>query len=466
MPRARAPRTIAAMFSPSPRKLLVAAAALIALAVCAPAASADSIAYVKDGDIYLSTSDGSRQYRVTATGGYSDVSQADDGTMIGLHGVRLHRLNRQGRVLADFDTPVSDTRPAPSKQFYGPFDPAISPDGRKVAYTFYWMTQSQSPTCFPPECVVGINEGGTGYSWADRQTGWDDPSLGKHTGWRNPSWVDNDTVMISDPTHMPNYDVILDTISDGDTGNLVHGWFSDMSDGNPHTSGGDISRDRHKLAFATGENDTTLTVFSVSTFPTTFKDGDAPVSTRPTACYRYSGPAGSYSTPTFSPDGGKLAWSEDNGIKIVTVPSFAGGCTMTGATPNAPLVIPGAKNPDWGPAAVPAGRGAQPGNGGGGSLAVKSANAKLRGALAKGIKLRMRVPGKGRLTATATRAGRKVASGSKSARGRNATVTLRFTKAAKRSLKNARSVKLRIKVKFKAAGGATQRTAVSLTLTR
>ena len=151
-------------------------AALVALAVAAPAASADSIAYVKDGDVWLSTGDGSRQYRVTATGGYSDVSQADDGTMIALTGVRLHRLDRQGNVLADFDTPVSDTRPAPAKTFYGPFDPAISPDGTKVAYTYYWMTQSQSPTCFPPTCFVTINEGGTGYSQADRQTGWDDPA--------------------------------------------------------------------------------------------------------------------------------------------------------------------------------------------------------------------------------------------------------------------------------------------------
>ena len=136
MPRRPAPSTIAGMSSPLLR-LLAAAAALVALAVAAPAASADSIAYVKDGDVWLSTGDGARQYRVTATGGYSDVSQADDGTMIALSGVRLHRLNRQGKVLADFDTPVSDTRPAPAKTFYGPFDPAISPDGKKVAYTYY-----------------------------------------------------------------------------------------------------------------------------------------------------------------------------------------------------------------------------------------------------------------------------------------------------------------------------------------
>jgi len=58
--------------------------------------------------VWLSTSDGSRQLRVTESGGYSDVSQADDGTMVALNGVRLHRLTPQGRVLADFDTPVSD----------------------------------------------------------------------------------------------------------------------------------------------------------------------------------------------------------------------------------------------------------------------------------------------------------------------------------------------------------------------
>src|SRR3954453_21392599 len=225
-------------------------AALLLLAG-APAAFADSIAYVKDGNVWLSTPDGSRQLQVTTGGGYSDVSQADDGTMIALNGVRLHRLDRLGNVLADFDTPVSDTRPAPERLFYGPFEPAISPDGTKVAYTYYYMTQSQTPTCFPPQCVTTINEGGTGYSWADRQTGWDEPGLGKHSGWRNAVWVDGDTVMISDPTHAFNYDVILDTISDGDTGNLVHGWFSDTAGNNPHVAGGDIPRHRPPPAFAT-----------------------------------------------------------------------------------------------------------------------------------------------------------------------------------------------------------------------
>ena len=450
------------MSSPLIKRLLAGAAAVLALAVAAPAASADSIAYVKGGDIYLSTSDGARQYRVTTTGGYSDVSQADDGTMIGLYGVRLHRLSRTGRVLADFATPVSDTRPAPAKTFYGPYDPAISPDGKKVAYTYYYMTQSQDPTCYPPQCYTTINEGGTGYSWADRLTSWNDPKLGRHSGWRNPSWVDNDTVMISDPTHAFNYDVILDTISDGDSGNLVHNWFSDLAGGNPHTGGGDISRDRRKLAFVTGAGDSTLTLYGVNNFPTTFPDSEAPVSTRPLICYRYSGAkGGKFSTPTFAPDGRRVAWAEADGIKVVNVPSFANGCTTNGASPNAAMLIPGGRQPDWGPADVPSGHG---GNGGG--LTVMSADAKLRKALATGLVVRVRVPSTGRLTAKATRGGRKLASGAKAVGAGRAAVKLRFTKAARRSLKNAHRVTVRIKVALKPAGGAVQRAAVSLTLTR
>ncbi|HEX5781849.1 MAG TPA: hypothetical protein VFX80_07995 [Solirubrobacteraceae bacterium] len=441
----------------SPSRLLALVTAVFALLVAAPAAFADSIAYIKGGDVWLSTGDGSRQHRVTTTGRYADVSQADDGTMIALTGVRLHRLDRQGNVLADFDTPVSDTRPAPAKTFYGPFDPAISPDGTKVAYTFHYMTQSQNPGCFPPTCFVGINEGGTGYSWADRQTGWDDPALGKHTGWRNPVWIDEDTTMLSDPTHMPNYDVILDTISDGDAGNLVHGWFSDTAEGNPHTSGGDITRDRAKMAFATGENDSTLTVYAVPQFPTTFRDGDAPVSARPNICYRYSGPVGKYSTPTFSPDGGRLAWAEDDGIKIVSVPSFAGGCTLDGATPSAPLVIPGGSQPDWGPADVPTGGG----NGPGGSLKAKGVKTKLGTALRKGFAVKVTVPSAGRVKATATDRGLKVASGSKRVKAGKGTVKLRFSRGARNALDNARSVKLRVKVSFK-----TMSSTVTLKLTR
>ena len=34
-------------------------------------------------------------------------------------------------------------------QFKGPFDPEISPDGRRVAYTYYWQYTGYDPYCNP-----------------------------------------------------------------------------------------------------------------------------------------------------------------------------------------------------------------------------------------------------------------------------------------------------------------------------
>jgi hypothetical protein len=419
--------------------IAAAAAALVAL-VCAPAAIADSIAYVKDGNVWLSTPDGSRSYQVTTTGGYADVSQADDGTMIALSGVRLHKLARDGKVLADFDTPVSDTRPAPAKTFYGPYDPAISPDGTKVAYTYYYMTQSQSNTCFPPECVVAINEGGTGYSWSDRQTSWDDQALGYHSGWRFPAWVDNDMTMLSNPTHLPNNDVILDRISDGGNGhgNMVMNWFSDLVEGNKGVDGGDISRDKTKMAFQTGENDATLTVYSVPAFPTVWKDGDTDA--KPLICYRYSGaPGGKFGIPTLSPDGSGVAWAAGDGIHVVTVPSFGGGCTTDGATPTPPLVIAGATQPDWGPADVPQPRKTEPSGPAGLSLKVKRA--------AGGLKVTVKVASKGKLSASVKNGRKVVGKASKAVKKGTATLKVRVKGHPK---------KVSVAVSFMPSSGATQ----------
>ena len=456
-----------------PTRYVAALAATFVLAGAAPAA-ADSIAYVKDGNVWLSTSDASRQYQVTSTGGYSDVTQADDGTMIALNGVRLHRLNREGKVLADFDTPVSDTRPAGSRVFFGPYDPAVSPDGSKLAYTYYYMTQSQSPTCFPPECVTTINEGGTGYSHADRQTAWDEPGLGKHSGWRHPIWVDEDTTVLSNPTHLPNSDVIVDTISDGGTGNLVKNWFTDTTEGNVHVGGGDVSRDRRKLAFQTGANDSTLSVYHVASFPTAFKDGEADPSTYPAACYRYSdAPGGKFSQPTFSPDGARLAWAAGDGIHVAAVPDFGGGCTLAGATPTPPLAIAGATEPDWGPADVPAARsdvgsqGGQAGAGGKADPKAKVMKTRLKVALRQGLRVRVTVPKAGRLGATASRKGRTVAKApAKRVAAGKRTLVLRFNRAAKRSLRRSKATKLTIRVAYTPRGGTRQVTTLAAKLKR
>jgi hypothetical protein len=450
------------------RKTLRAAAVCAALAaagLAAPAAHADSIAYIKDGNVWLSTPDGSRQHQVTSTGAYADVSQADDGTMIALSGVRLHKLDRAGNVLADFDTPVSDLRPAGARQFFGPFDPAISPDGSKVAYSWYYMTQTQDPTCFPPECLIAINRGGSAYSHSDRQTAWDE--IGMHSGWRNPAWADNDTVVLSDPTKLPNRDVVVDTISDGPPG-LAHNWFSDLVEGNPHVGAGDITRDKRKLAFLTGQNDTGLTIYYAPVFPTVFTDGEPPAGADPHVCYRYGDPiGGKFASPTFAPDGRRIAWADGAGISVADVPDFGAGCTMDGATLGR-TVVPGGSQPDWGPADVPPARpnpeaGGKPG---GAALTVKPRAAKLRKALRKGLVVKVAVPGKGRIAATATRAGKKVAAARRSVDAGTATLKLKFTKKARKSLRSAKRASLTVKVKFTPATGAAQVVIAAVTLKR
>ena len=106
--------------------------------------------------------------------------------------------------------------------------------------------------------------------------------------------------MITDPTHIPNHDVHPRPISDGGNGhgNMVMNWFSDTAEGNPHMSGGDITRDKRKLAFQTGENDSDADASTcVPAFPTAWKDGDAVGTDAIRVCYRYSGPAGGATAP-------------------------------------------------------------------------------------------------------------------------------------------------------------------------
>ena len=86
-----------------------------------------------------------------------------------------------------------------------------------------------------------------------------------------------------------------------------------------------------------------------------------------------------------------------------------------------------------------------------------------RASLAKGITVTVTVPGDGRLSATAKRAGRTVASAAaKRVFAGRRTLTLRFARKARRSLR--RDAKLAVTVRFAPASGAAQTTKLSVKL--
>jgi hypothetical protein len=167
--------------------------------------------------------------------------------------------------------------------------------------------------------------------------------------------------------------------------------------------------------------------------------------------------------PAWSPDGKLIAWSDAEGAKVAGAPTGAdaeGWCvlsspaTVVSATGSAPSLggdppapappgptSPGPTTP--GPQQRPASA----------SLAVKAA--KLTTVLKRGLRVTIKGARDGRVKLTAKLKGKRVASGKTTVTRGTATVTLRFTKSAKRKLKRAKRATLVI-----TGGGA--RTTVTL----
>ena len=107
------------------------------------------------------------------------------------HGQRARRLRHARSPARPATAPASPARSTRPSRPTAPRSPTRTSG----------TPTSQDPSCMPPTCYTTIHEGGTGYTWSDRQTGWDDPALGKHSGWLFPAWIDNDNTMLSFPTH-------------------------------------------------------------------------------------------------------------------------------------------------------------------------------------------------------------------------------------------------------------------------
>jgi hypothetical protein len=446
----------------------------------ATSAAADSIAYVKEGNVWLSTPDGARQYQVTSDGGYSTVSQADDGRMVALRGDRLRTFDPQGRIINvdgttqyDIKTPHSFTQPG--TQFAGPFDPAISPNGMKIAYSWYYTQLGQNPDCNPSTgCQTVYGRQGTNYISPDGKSPYDKPGFKEQTGWVGPSWTSDGETIISDPIQVGNPDVMVHHPGDefGGQPGGVSNWFFD-----PSAPGGlrdgELSHDRTKLAFVTGESNETIYLYRA-------KGGHPHV---PENCYKLNDGVGRISSPSWSPDSTRLAYADAQGVHVIPLPSFETDCGTVTGEHNQRLVIPGATSPDWGPADVPPARPTPPGGGptppGGGTppggsapkpnpgatptpttntttpprgrAITLSATPRLKAALKKGLTVRLSGLPAGKVTVTATY-GKKTVATAKAQVGKAGTASakLRFTTKGVKTLKGKKRARLTLR-----AGKAT-----------
>ncbi|HST42941.1 MAG TPA: hypothetical protein VLK58_25680 [Conexibacter sp.] len=311
----------------------IAATVLAAACLAAPAAQADSIAYVKGHDLWLAAPDGSGQYQVTTDGTaqlpYGSPSQADDGTIVARKGSEIVRLKQNGELLSRFDPP--DTTDSAGQPIGGvPVDVAVSPDGATVAYSYYQYNCPPGASCGARYVTL--------YSSASAAT----PAATHGKLFRNsPSWVSNSRVLVFGGfLSQVNYDA-----PGGGDDDDVH-WFDDKDIFDPSTDLGDgeLSRQGDRLALVRGYGDSTHLMF--------LKVTQNVLSGAPSGPPAYACNTGEEPTldgPSWSPDGSRIAFAHKDGIEVLPLPSVEPGCP--GAS-SGTVVIPGGSQPDWGPAAV------------------------------------------------------------------------------------------------------------------
>ena len=274
------------------------AALLVAAAVIAPSALADSIVYEKGGNVWVVNPDGSGQRPVTTSGGYTKPTQANDGTIVAVKGKLLHRLDRSGRLL----------NLAGDSSGSGPLTPALSPGGSLVAYNY---------TNLGP-ITPGMR---TALSHADRQTSNDE--IFNIGGWSNPSWIGDDRVLMFDGSETFTGDTLIYTVG----GSGTQPWFEDSD---LTLVGGEVDASQTRLAATDG---TVIRLYRL----------DAPPPALPVFRCVVSGGEGTIFRPTWSPDGSMLAWQQGNGIYSMPV-------NLDSCSGESEFVVTGGA-PDWGPAA-------------------------------------------------------------------------------------------------------------------
>jgi hypothetical protein len=300
--------------------------ALVSLAL-APSASAASMVFIKGGNVWLGSADGTVERQVTTSGGWDAPSQADDGTILAQQGTQLFRLDRNGNSLAPaVNTSFTGAPPT----WAGPVNPVISPDGINQAYDGEITT---SPIYdYGCGCWVYTHQFAT---WWGSATQYSQPNqtLGQQD-YVDPAWIDNTHLMLT------STGILIDQVATyaiGAPDNSMTGWFSDPDPNVQALEAGAITRSADKLAFVANLNGGVGNEIRI--YQTTGPPPSAPID----QCN--IGPNSFQSLRvSFSSDGQSLAYDAPDGIHLVTLTGFPSCAGLTDR-----LIIPGGAEPYFGP---------------------------------------------------------------------------------------------------------------------
>ena len=172
----------------------------------------------------------------------------------------------------------------------------------------------------------------------------------------------------------------------------------------------------------------------------------------PRYCSFVADDGGELGPPSWSPDGRQIAWAEAGGIWVGTLgnPASCDGWT-------AKLVVPGGREPDWGPAEPGAGAGA-PNSGAGSRVAVAvrtPARIRRSALLRRGLSVRVTCPAACRVDAKLRLRKRVVGRGrAKRAGAGEARFVVRVTRKGRRALRRGSARRLRLAATVRMGGRA------------
>jgi RTX calcium-binding nonapeptide repeat (4 copies)/WD40-like Beta Propeller Repeat len=317
--------------------------------------AAGGIVFARGNDVWITSSDGSNERRLTFNGTsaapWLDPSMTADGTIFAIRNRTvdvgrtsnrrgtIYRLNQAGKISGSITPPQFDSRDNDVTRGLGITAIAASPSGTRIAYQHSWLCPDPVHVGFDTLCSF------TEVAWAD---GSDNASVGHRASlgsMETPSWANETTLLLSKRA----------------AGVSFYRYGTDLNGGEPRPwfGYGDVD-----LQYDADFGPKRLAVVG------RFEKANGPVEglwllevndrvpANPDPKCLITGAGGAFQDPSWSPDGQWLTYAVSDsdrvapepigeGVWVAKIGYFATGCAITTVGGRAPIVADG-ERPEWG----------------------------------------------------------------------------------------------------------------------